>query len=75
MTRQQLIEKLKSSYEDSKKTKDVVVKLHLFGIKYAEPLSEYGSLKSIAKDAGIPESYATELQKAINLSKYVRIVN
>lgn len=75
IARNELINRLSESYSQSKRDNDVVVKLHLFGIKFAEELKAYKPLNKIAKEAGVPESYATELYKAIKLSKYVDIKN
>ncbi|AZQ12211.1 hypothetical protein [Shewanella khirikhana] len=53
---------------------ETAVSIHLFGIKYAEQIKECGvSPKQIAKLAGIPETYGTEINKGRNLAKYVAI--
>ena len=72
MNRVDLVKNLTSLYENAK-DRETVVSLHLFGIKYAEELKQNGSLKKIAEDAGIPSSYATEIRKGINLSKFVKL--
>ncbi len=59
-------------YENAK-DRETAVAIHLFGIKYAEELKQHGSLTKIAEDAGIPASYATEIRKGINLSKFVKL--
>jgi hypothetical protein len=49
-----------------------VAMIHLFGVKYAREIADLGvSKKSIAKAAGLPESYGTELNKGVKLAKYV----
>lgn len=51
---------------------ETVAMIHLFGIKYAEYIrGSRESMKAIAKAAGIPESYATEISKGVKLSKFV----
>ncbi len=51
---------------------EAVAMIHLFEIKYAsEILSSGESKKAIAKEAGIPDSYATEISKGVKLSKFV----
>jgi 5-methylcytosine-specific restriction protein B len=71
MTLQQLGEVLNRMYTDAKNG-EVVTMIHLFGIKYAKEITEAGfSKKDITKAAGINESYVTEINKGVNLSKYV----
>lgn len=51
---------------------ETVAMIHLFGIKYAQHIRESReSMKAIAKAAGIPESYGTEISKGVKLSKFV----
>ena len=55
--------------------RDQVAQIHLFGIEYADVINREGnkiSTKEIAREAGISESYATEINKGIRLAKYVR---
>lgn len=49
-----------------------VVSIHLFGIKYADIIQD-NNIKptDIIKFSGLPESYATEVQKGIKLAPYV----
>ncbi len=49
-----------------------VLSIHLFGIKYADQI-EGMSVKEIVAGAGLPESYTTEINKGINLAKYVEM--
>ncbi|RPA22582.1 HTH-like domain-containing protein [Shewanella frigidimarina] len=68
-----LIGKLKNMYFDSEKG-ETAVSIHLFGIKYASEIKECGlSPKNLAKLAGIPETYGTEINKGRNLAKFVTI--
>jgi len=47
--------------------------IHLFGVKYAVEIAQSGaSKKDIAKAAGIPELYGTEISKGVKLAGYVR---
>jgi hypothetical protein len=50
---------------------DVVVRVHLFGIDYAEDLQGI-NLHELVAAAGIPRPYATEIRKAMRLAEYVR---
>lgn len=51
---------------------EAVAMIHLFGIKYADEINATGvSMKALAKAGGIRESYGTELNKGVKLSKYV----
>lgn len=52
--------------------KEQVTFIHLFGIKYGDLiLKNKYSAAEIVKASGINESYKTEVQKGIKLSKYV----
>ena len=71
MTINELGNKLKEMYENAPKG-GVLTMIHLFGIKYAEEISKNNySRKDIIEKSGISASYLTELNKGINLSKYV----
>lgn len=71
MTINELGNKLKEMYENAPKG-DSVTMIHLFGIKYADEISNNNhSRKDIIEKSGISSSYLTELSKGINLSKYV----
>lgn len=55
-------------------TGESVAMIHLFGIKYAKQIRSSGeSTKAIAKAAGIPESYSTEISKGVKLSNFVTL--
>ena len=69
---------LSKMYEDGEKRKEKSVMMHLFGIKYAQIIKKYGYFpKEIIKNTklsngnAIPESYQVEIQKGMNLAKYV----
>ncbi len=71
MNENDLSEKLKKMYFDSKKGETATM-VHLFGVKYAQEITECEcSPKDIAKLAGIPETYGTEINKGRNLARYV----
>lgn len=73
MTLQELGQKLKEMYFESKEG-EAVVMIHLFGIRYASEIRESGeSMKAIAVAAGIQESYGTEISKGVKLSKFVNM--
>lgn len=51
-----------------------VANIHLFGIKYADEISNNRiSIAEILKVAKMNPSYATEISKGIKLSRYVAI--
>jgi hypothetical protein len=62
---------LKDMYENAQKG-DQVVKIHLFGIKYADEIriNSY-TPKEILTSAHMQESYQVEINNGIKLSKYV----
>ena len=75
MTISELGHKLREMYENAPDG-DSVVMIHLFGIKFGPQLRDCGaSARDLAIAAGIPESYRTEINKGINLSKYVQVVS
>lgn len=62
---------LKDMYENAPE-KDQVAKIHLFGIEYANLIKKNKvKVRDIAIEAGISETYITEINKGIRLSKYV----
>lgn len=73
MTEYELGKILKGMYDGAPKG-DQAAFIHLFGIKYADELSNVRlSKKEILKNAGLPESYQTEISKGVKLAKYVEI--
>ncbi|MBL7769306.1 MAG: hypothetical protein JNK20_10040 [Flavipsychrobacter sp.] len=69
MTLNQLSSTLKEMYSNAPK-KEQVTMVHLFGIKYAEHLQKIG-VREVVQQSGLPISYNTEINKGINLAKYV----
>jgi hypothetical protein len=51
---------------------DVVVRIHLFGIRHAAALQGV-SLGALVDAAEIPKPYATEIRKAMRLADYVTL--
>ena len=51
---------------------DIVVRIHLFGIRYAEELQGV-DLRKLVDAAGIPKPYATEIRKGMRLADYVTL--
>ena len=49
-----------------------VAHIHMFGFKYADELVSLTN-KDIVRQAGINESYITEVAKGRKLAKYVRL--
>lgn len=73
MSEYELGQILKEMYDKAPRG-DQAAHIHLFGIKYAEALTnERLSKKGILKNAGLPESYQTEISKGVRLAKYVTI--
>ena len=73
MTKIELGNKLKNLYDDANEG-EIVTMIHLFGIKYGEVIRENKfSFKEIAEEAGISETYKTEISKGANLAKYVTV--
>jgi len=73
MTIQELGKILHDMYFDSEEG-EAVAMIHLFGIKYAKDIKDLGtSKKAIAKEAGLRESYGTEISKGVKLSRYVNV--
>lgn len=71
MTISELGKELKKMYETAPE-KEKVIFIHLFGIKYGAIIIKNNySVSEIIKASGLKESYKTEVQKGINLSKYV----
>ena len=70
MTLEEAGRKLREMY-DAAPYGEQVAHIHLFGIKYAD---ELGSLTNmdIVRQAGMRESYHTEVAKGRRLAKYVR---
>lgn len=72
MTVMELGNKLKSMYETKGAKKSAMI--HLFAILYADEMQR-ADIKPIdvLRAAKLPESYVTEINKGINLSKYVAL--
>ncbi|MBX3031094.1 MAG: hypothetical protein KF809_13175 [Chloroflexi bacterium] len=51
---------------------DVMLRVHLFGIEHADALEQV-DLKQLARSAGVPESFATEIRKGMRLAAYVTL--
>ena len=72
MKNKNIIKILRDVYFNAAK-KEKATTIHLFGIKYAEEIKEYGPLKDLVKAASISYTYQTEIRKGMNLSKYVEL--
>jgi hypothetical protein len=71
MTTKELGLELREMYLNAPKG-DAVAMIHLFGIKYADEISNFENAKNeIIQVSGISQSYITELSKGIKLAKYV----
>lgn len=71
MTISELGSELKRMYHSAPENEKVTF-IHLFGIKYGSTLlkNKY-SAREIIQASGLNDSYKTEVQKGIKLSKYV----
>lgn len=73
MTVNELGKILKNMYDGANRG-DQVAMIHLFGIKYAFEIREYGYTPiDILKSVNMPESYQVEINKGIKSSKYVTV--
>ncbi|EKO3791396.1 hypothetical protein [Vibrio metschnikovii] len=73
MTLNELGDVLNHMYQNAP-TNESVAMIHLFAIKYANQIKDLNvSCKSVAKAAGINQSYGTEISKGIKLAKYVSV--
>ena len=71
MTTKELGLELREMYLNAPKG-DAVAMIHLFGIKYADEISNFeNAKKEIIQFSGISKSYITELSKGVKLAKYV----
>jgi hypothetical protein len=71
MTIKELGRELREMYLNAPKD-DAVAMIHLFGIMYADEISNFENAKNeIIQVSGISQSYITELSKGIKLAKYV----
>lgn len=69
----ELADKLRNAYENAA-GRDKAVAIHLFGIKYGGVIRDKGvRIADIVGYAGLNNSYVTELNKGVKLSKYVEI--
>ena len=71
MEMQELADILREMY-DTAPEGEKVLRLHLFGIKYAAELYEF-RISDVVKRAGLHRSYNTEISKGRNLAKYVEL--
>jgi len=72
MTQLELTNKLKDIYYTAKNNKATMV--HLFGIIYYKELKRDNiSIRDILLESGLPQSYYTEINKGINLARYVEL--
>jgi hypothetical protein len=69
---EELARQLKSDYENAPPNRKVA-SIHLFGIANAAALQGV-SKHDVAERAGIGRSYGVELNKAVVLAEYVKIV-
>lgn len=72
MTVTELGETLGRMYREAPKGESVVM-IHLFGVRHADDIRACeGSIRDIVHAAGINESYVVEVNKGVNLARYVQ---
>lgn len=72
MTVNELGNKLRKMYETKGANKTTMI--HLFGVIYSNEIREAGIVPiEIVKAAQMNDSYSTEVNKGMNLSKYVEL--
>ena len=72
MTVNELGNKLRKMYETKGANKTTMI--HLFGVIYSNEIREAGiKPMEIVKAAQVNDSYSTEVNKGMNLSKYVEL--
>ena len=73
MTYSELARELKIMYENAPKGESTTF-IRLFGIKYYKEINNCGnSVKEIVRLSGIGDSYQAEVNKGIQLAKYVEL--
>ena len=72
-TEKELGQMLRNKYENAPRNEQVLM-IHLFGIEFRQLiLDKKYKIANIIYEAGINESYKTELSKGVKLGKYVEI--
>lgn len=72
MTVEKAAKILGCAYRKGKERGQAALRVHLFGIKYADELANISSREVVSR-AGIPRGYAVEIDKGRNLAEYVDI--
>jgi hypothetical protein len=67
----ELVNELRDAWQNAPEG-DVVVRIHLFGIKHAQALQQV-RLAELVQAAGVPRPYATEIRKGMRLAEYVKL--
>lgn len=70
LTAQELGVLLKHSYDNALRGEQVV-NIHLFGIDHSEAIAQAG-IREVIEASGLPTSLKVELNKGVNLGKYVQ---
>jgi|APSaa5957512535_1039671.scaffolds.fasta_scaffold26858_2 hypothetical protein len=71
MTLNDLADILAKMYKTAPKG-EAVLMIHLFGVKYADEIRSLGlNSREIVEASGLKITYKTEVNKGMNLSKYV----
>ncbi|AUG55539.1 HTH-like domain-containing protein [Thalassospira marina] len=73
MNERDLVNVLNEMYEGAA-SGEAAVMVHLFGIKYANQIKAADTSPSrLAKLSNVPDSYGVEINKGVNLSKFVSV--
>ena len=72
-------QELRKMYEDGEKRNEKVAMIHLFAIKFSDEIKNQdrtinNTLEEILKYAELRPSYKVELNKGMNIAKYVRVI-
>lgn len=71
MTVDEAAKTLKAMVQLGRSKGEVLVQIHLFGIRYADQIAGI-SLPELTARAGISDTYKTEIRKGMNLARYVQ---
>ncbi len=71
MTTEELVRALRDAVLGAEEGNKVVA-IHLFGIRYAEPL-DGRNLTELVVRAGLGKSWATEIRKGVRLAEFVSL--
>ena len=65
--------RLREQYDVGKRVGKATTAIHLFAVQHADALSGL-PIREVVQQAGIRDSYVTEINKGIRLAEYVQVV-